>query len=102
MDVGGLLKDEEDVKTATFRRSANTDNVLRYVTYLIFGLQPLILNYNLYSEEEEWSELLQYVPDRDQRPKVLQNLSGSVVSVLKVTPPLPPYRNVIELNKDGL
>lgn len=44
-DVGGPLKLGEGVETASFDRSANTEDTLRSVTYLIFDrLHSLILN----------------------------------------------------------
>lgn len=44
-DVGGPLKREKGVDTAVLDRSANTDEALCYVTYLIFDRpHSLILN----------------------------------------------------------
>lgn len=49
VDVGHSTKGEEGVDTAAFDRSANTNGVLRYVTYLMFdSLYLLNQNRNLY------------------------------------------------------
>lgn len=54
VNVGGQLAGEEGMDTVTFERSANTDDVLRYVTYLMFDcLHSLILNCNLYADSAD-------------------------------------------------
>lgn len=69
MYVGVLLKGEKGRHTFVLSRTASTDDVLRYVTHLTFGgLHLLILNYSLYSEGEEWFEMLLYFSDRSQLP----------------------------------
>lgn len=62
MDVGGLLKGEEDVDTTAFDWSLNTDDELGYISYFMFDhLHCLVLNRKLCLEGEGWSEPSWYV-----------------------------------------
>lgn len=64
-NVGGPLKRKEGTDTAACNRSANTDDSLRYATYVRFDcLHSLNLNYNPFTKVEERPEKCQYVPDR--------------------------------------
>lgn len=103
MDVRDPLKGEKDLDTAAVDCSANTDDVLCYVTYVLFEyLHTIILKCDIYSESQKWSDLLQYVPEHGHLPQVFQDLPYSVVAVFRVTRPSPPKRSVTELDTDGM
>lgn len=54
VDVGSPLEDEEGLDADAFQRSTDTDETLRYVTYLILDhLDSSILNCNLYSKGKD-------------------------------------------------
>lgn len=72
VDVGGPLKAEEGVATAAFPRSAFKDYALSYVTYFMFhSLCSLVSNCKLYSDGEEWSEILKQIRKGGQPSQVL-------------------------------
>lgn len=72
-DTGHLLMDEKGVRTAAFDISANTNDTLRYGTYaLVDDLHSLILNGNIYLEDEECFELAQYPASREKLSQVFQ------------------------------
>lgn len=66
------------------------------------GLYSLISNGNLYSEGEEWFELLWCVLDPGQLPQVFRKLPDYVVAVFKATLPSPSTPGVIELDQYGM
>lgn len=94
---------EIGVYTAAFIHSTNTDNVLRYETFLMFGdVCMAISNYNLYSKGKEWSEMWKYVLWRSQHPQVLQYLPDSVAATFKAGHSSTPRPGVIWLDEDGM
>lgn len=63
MNVGGLLKRDEDEEAVTFYRLANKKDALPYVMHDLFDRFHLsISNYGPYSNVKEWFELLVYIP----------------------------------------
>lgn len=55
MDIGGPPNGVEVEQTVVVDLSADTDVVLRKVTYLIFDrIHSLLRSCNIYSEGEEW------------------------------------------------
>lgn len=82
MDVGGSLREEKGVYISAFERSANSDYVLHYLIYLMIdGLNSLFLNFTLYWEGYDWSELLHYFPLSRLLSDVFQNLIDFPVSL---------------------
>lgn len=82
MAVGGSLKEEKGVYTAPFEHSVNSDCVLCYITFvMLYGLNSLFLNSNLYWEGDYWSDLLRYFPMLGLLPDVFRNLTNLAVSL---------------------
>lgn len=100
MDVGGTLKGEECLKTAASDSSVNTDDALRYMTYVILDrLHSHGLNCNLYSEEDELSEQLRYVFEKGQLLKLFRNVPDFAHAVSKATRPSTARLSVIKRDK---
>lgn len=94
--IGNPLKGEKCTDSALFDRSANIEDALRQVSYLMSDcLHSRILNCKLYYEGDEWSELSQYVLENSWLPQVFQILPDSVVGVFKATGLSSPRGNVI-------
>lgn len=90
MDAGRSLKREKDVDTATFHLLANTDDALRYITYVMFDrLHVLILNYKFYLEGKEWAARLKDILKRGQVSQFFRNMLNLVPAVFNVTRPSP-------------
>lgn len=67
----------------------------------MFGhLHLLILNCNLYSEGEEWSDLLWSSLERGTDLQILQKSTEFLVELFKPTRPSPARPSVIEMDKD--
>lgn len=78
-------------------------DALRNVTYLMFEhFHLLLLICCFYSEGEESSELLRYVLDRGQLPRVFQNLPEFVMAVFMVIQPSPSRISFIEQDEGGM
>lgn len=76
----------QGVNAASFDLLGNMDEVQRHKTYLMFDhLHPLVLNWDLCSEGDEWSELLLYVMEGCQVSLEFQNLPDCVAAVFKTT-----------------
>lgn len=91
MNVGGPLKGDDCVDSATLHRSVNTDDALRNLMYLtIYRLRSPILNCNIRLEDKKPSELLLYVPENVQTSQVFEDIPYSVTVVVNVTQPSPP------------
>lgn len=89
--------------TAAFERLANKDNVIHYVTYIVFvRLCLLDLTSNLYPDGEKFSEPWQYVPEICQLLRVFQNLPDSMVALFEATRPSPHRPTVIVLEEVGM
>lgn len=96
-------KGEKGVDTAAFDHSANTDDALYYMTYLIFDrLHSPVLNCDLYWKGKERYVLLQCVPKRGKLPHIFQNLPSPVAGVFKPTCPSLSQTGVIELDDDRM
>lgn len=101
--VGGLCKPDKRVHTAAFDRSTKTDDVQRYVMYLMFDRPNLlVLKCDLYAEGAEWSEVSDDVTKRGHLPKVSENSPDHVVAVLVITRTLPPTPNFIVQDKNRM
>lgn len=101
MDVFSELNGEKGVDTAELDRSPGTDNVVLYMQCLRFDrVNSLIFICPLRLEGEEFSKMLQFLPERGQYPQVFQNLPDIMVTVFTFTRPIPPRRKAAELDED--
>lgn len=95
-DVAGPVKSGEGVDTVSFDCSASMDDALRYAIYFMIDcLHSILINCNLYSEGDDWSELLQYVSDNELLLQVFQNCPGATVAVFNDTRPSLSRREVL-------
>lgn len=102
-DVGGPLKDEESVGTASYDRSANTDDAEHNVAYFTLDhLRSPFLNCDLFSEGEDWSELLPYVLEREQLLQVFQNLPNASMAIFRATQRSSPRPSFSEQDYVGM
>lgn len=83
-----------------FKRSAECDDTLPYVTYFMFDrLHSPVSNCHLFPEGGELSDVLQYVSEYRQPPQVIQSPPGTLAAVLKATRPSRTRRSKIEFDE---
>lgn len=67
VDVGYPRKSTESEDPTEFKCSANTDDMLRYMTYIMFDrVCPTSMSGNLYFKKQKFSELLRYASNGSQ------------------------------------